>query len=430
MANMTKKPRSGKLLLSTSFALAIIVGTSAWRRTLDADPQVPIPPYPKLPAPNGFDLYVRTAQMILTANPHVDEIDDASPPTDPKIRAQKYSLANRRAWLQSNAAGFALFQTALKTPCLAPDMRSDSPFALRSWAKMRQLAREKIIEVHTREMSGDWNGAVQSRLDIVQLGNDMAQGGPLMPTLVGSAVEAIGRHGDWDDTDHLNSEQTRAAIGRLETLYNRRFTAANAWQEDKWLGLSLLLRGMHNNPSWRKTFTPILSPLQHLTIFALSKRVVAENVARVYDTQIANARLPYLAPKAPLPPNDPITEVIVLDSPLILTSFARNDAGNALWLTTLGLHAYQLDHKTYPPNLAALVPHYLKHVPADPFGGGEILRYKLSGNAYTLWSIGPDGVDNGGVPIKSSYTTLPGQTPSLPMVGLDSKGDYVAGKNR
>ena len=100
-----------------------------------------------------------------------------------------------------------------------------------------------------------------------------------------------------------------------------------------------------------------------------------------------------------------------------------------MWLTALALRAYKLEHNVYPTKLQELVPNYLKQVPADPFGG-EALRYKRAGNSYVLWSIGPDGIDDGGTPIQSSQGPIAGQAPRLPQIGLDSKGDYVAGKNR
>jgi hypothetical protein len=77
-----------------------------------------------------------------------------------------------------------------------------------------------------------------------------------------------------------------------------------------------------------------------------------------------------------------------------------------------------------------LVPRYLKEIPADPFGAGEALRYKSTGNEYSLYSIGPDGTDNGGRPITSTRGASTQRRRYLPQVDFDSKGDYVAGKNR
>ena len=69
---------------------------------------------------------------------------------------------------------------------------------------------------------------------------------------------------------------------------------------------------------------------------------------------------------------------------------------------------------------------YLHKIPIDPFDGINPLHYKLQGNKYLLWSIGPDGVDNHGTPI---FNNLDEDAVSAQYQLLDpkSKGDVVAG---
>lgn len=108
-------------------------------------------------------------------------------------------------------------------------------------------------------------------------------------------------------------------------------------------------------------------------------------------------------------------------------------AQNSLLETALALHAYKLDHDTYPRSLDALVPAYVPHVPDDPFssGGRDSLRYRQLGDRYVLYSVGPDGVDDGGKPIYatkwSDGSPLVGEARYYP--ALDSKGDIVASVN-
>ena len=54
-----------------------------------------------------------------------------------------------------------------------------------------------------------------------------------------------------------------------------------------------------------------------------------------------------------------------------------------------------------PANLAQLVPEYLKRVPIDPFSGKPII-YRLEESNWLLYSVGQDGVDDGGVPAGGS----------------------------
>ena len=111
---------------------------------------------------------------------------------------------------------------------------------------------------------------------------------------------------------------------------------------------------------------------------------------------------------------------------------ARALARDRVLLLQLALRAHQLERGAPPPNLQALVPAYLKAVPADPFGAGEPLRYRTDGASYTLWSIGSDGVDDGGKAIgwrKKAPKIYPDERVMLPALFHDSRGDYVAGKN-
>ena len=427
-----KKSRSGKKLwISTISSLALLGATAAWRSYINADPQIVIPPYPSAPKPNGFDVYVKAASLIRQTAPYVDYPSDPSPPTDAKILAQQYSLARKTAWLQKSAAGFALMQSAFKMKCLPPSSRELMSFP--PYGKLRELARCKTVERHACEMRGDWNGAVQSQLDTIQMGNGIAQDGALMTGLVAIAIGAIGRDAPWQNVEKLNVTQARAATKRLETIYNRRFTLVGNLKEDKWISLSFLKMAFADPKSeWRDGGTMLNKPsiLERVKLFCVSKRAVAFNVARRLDTQIANSQLPYTTPPKPLPSGDPISGDFVPGFDKLRAVYARNDAGNALWLVALALRAYKSEHNAYPLQLRVLVPNYLKSVPADPFGGGASLRYKIVGNSYLLWSIGPDGVNNNGAPIPFRVGQLATSRNRLPQVDLESRGDYVAGKNR
>jgi len=65
--------------------------------------------------------------------------------------------------------------------------------------------------------------------------------------------------------------------------------------------------------------------------------------------------------------------------------------------TALAVERYRYWYKTVPKSLDELVPDFIAAVPPDPFDG-KALRYKLSDSGgYTIYTIGEDGVDNGGL---------------------------------
>jgi hypothetical protein len=76
---------------------------------------------------------------------------------------------------------------------------------------------------------------------------------------------------------------------------------------------------------------------------------------------------------------------------------ARRLARESLALLALGLAGYRADHDgKYPAKLAELVPAYIEAIPKDPFTDGD-LHYKSDGQGYLLYSVRPNGKDDGGL---------------------------------
>jgi tetratricopeptide (TPR) repeat protein len=59
------------------------------------------------------------------------------------------------------------------------------------------------------------------------------------------------------------------------------------------------------------------------------------------------------------------------------------------------LAAYRHDHGKYPNELADLMPKYLPQIPEDLFSGKGLI-YRPAENGYLLYSVGPNGKDDGG----------------------------------
>jgi hypothetical protein len=61
----------------------------------------------------------------------------------------------------------------------------------------------------------------------------------------------------------------------------------------------------------------------------------------------------------------------------------------------MAVERYRLARGHWPESLSELVPEHLKSIPRDPFDGAE-LRYLDFAEGVIIYSVGPDGVDNGG----------------------------------
>lgn len=96
----------------------------------------------------------------------------------------------------------------------------------------------------------------------------------------------------------------------------------------------------------------------------------------------------------------------------IIQKPALADAWNRVMVTAIALKRFHLKHGSWPGGLAALVPEFLPEIPID-WMDGQPLRYQLRDDGtYLLYSVGGDGIDQGGSPettVKGSIRWLLGK---------------------
>ncbi len=100
----------------------------------------------------------------------------------------------------------------------------------------------------------------------------------------------------------------------------------------------------------------------------------------------------------------------------VYSVFAQYEASLRMVRTALAIERYERAHGALPEALDALTPGYLDAIPIDPFDGQPI-RYQVRDNGYLLYSIGPDGGDDGGEPFdykerEGAYTFAVERAPS------------------
>ena len=84
--------------------------------------------------------------------------------------------------------------------------------------------------------------------------------------------------------------------------------------------------------------------------------------------------------------------------PALASSFvkaARQQAEIRVTFTSLAVRRARMDDGQFPASPEALVPEYLQELPLDPFTGNP-LQYHLDDEGCLIYSVGDDGVDNGG----------------------------------
>ncbi len=90
----------------------------------------------------------------------------------------------------------------------------------------------------------------------------------------------------------------------------------------------------------------------------------------------------------------------------------------------LAIRAYQLEHGRLPASLDSLGPDLLSAAPTDPFDlAGGPLRYRLGDEGYELYSVGLNGVDDGGISIVDEEEGIPSPRGDFRLDAIFDEGD-------
>ena len=262
------------------------------------------------------------------------------------------------------------------------------------------------------------------------------RGSVLIGKLVGIACESIGRKQLNKIVDQLSPAEAKAAAKRLEDLRTKATPFHDTLLEEKYMTLTGLI-SLLNTPQSVGMFTgggdveshgPELALRGYLLLH--SKESILSDCTRYMDENIENHRKAYPHPAKPMPePKGPILSIFL---PVFSQSDFKdqqNRALNDLLMLRLALRAYRAEHGRYPSALQELKGEYITDVPEDPFATAGKYKYALAGSSYTLYSVGPDGRDDGGKAIDSPERVKDGLEYMRYQIQPDSKGDIVAGVN-
>lgn len=436
-------------VLAAAFALG-----EGWLWWIERDPGVVVPT-PATPAVDAFWPLSAAGRSIKDSNRIGQALSDrqpssrasamqksaasaaASQSSDPA--SQEVTPAEQAKLVAENAGPLRVLRQNLAVPYLEPPARSFAAL-FPHYADYRSLARLLVLEAQVRESRGDLAGAMSSALDAIQLGRHIQHGGVLIGKLVGIACEAMGRSTAWRLAGRLTGPEAREASLRLESIRNERVTMADTLEEEKRLGTAGLLELMRRR-GWRFGVMAMYGSdraemglwagvSSFIALLPYSKRTIVQNYRDAMDWTIRRSRLPYPLKHTYTPPplpSDPINQLLTPSFTGADFGDALNETENALLEVTLALRAYHGDHGRYPASLAALTPRYLRQPPADPFGQDTLLLYRCTGDRYVLYSVGPDGSDDGGKPIVNEQVS---NAASRYEVFEGSVGDIVAGTNK
>ena len=393
--------------------LLLLIGAPmfAWGQAYD-NPVVKIP-LPAMPSPNAYDYYLRAANLL--------------PPVlvDP-AQLSTLTPAQRATMLALRAQVLALYTQGTQFPCLSPPIRSYDtrmPYLLKYRRLAWYFADLAIMAGEQRK----WAEAMEDSLILLRFSADSIHGSNLIGALVGYPCAGIGRQQAWNALDHLSPTEARTALETMEEINAREVPFSQIMLEEKWFDEASLLEIFHA-PHWQEVYVREhdvgnTDSIARSSLATVNKRVSFTRLQAYFDTCIAMTKGPFSrrTPDAQLVPDDIICRMSVPVCEKGWVKSLQTITGNRLLTMQLALRAYHGEHGVYPARLAPLVTGgYLHKLPDDPFALSGSFHYRRKEGDDLLYSVGPDGIDDGGKPIMNKDHPIQ----------VESKGDIVAGVNR
>jgi hypothetical protein len=255
------------------------------------------------------------------------------------------------AFISTNSEALKLVRLGLSRTCSVPTAEVLTNFTGRynDLIAVKRLAQLMAGEARLAVMEGRTKDAARIYVETMRFGSELSRGGSLIHHLVSIGCEAIGAAPLAKLLPALTCEEEHPLILALEQIDREQVRWDEVWRLEK-----IFMRHEIG-----KTPYPI-----RLIEEWLQARSYKKNEEQKHN---------------------------------------RNDARVRLLATELALRCFQFDHGRAPSRLEELVPKYLQRVPQDPFSG-QPLVYSGQGTHWLLYSIGPNRVDDGGLPVGKGWS--------------------------
>lgn len=247
-----------------------------------------------------------------------------------------------RILVSTNKESLRLLRLGLTRPCSVPTESYVTNDAARSGLiRLKYLAEVLAAEGRLRAMDGQPTEAALDFADAIRLGNEISRGGLIIDRVFGVECEFLGYTSLAKLVPKFTREQARQVLNRLQTIDRTRVS----WDEVQ-----------RNTARWnRYQMRGQLNPIFWARVWWAS-RGSNQMMAMKHNLAVAHT---------------------------------------CLLETELALRVCQSERGRAPARLDDLVPDYLSIVPPDPFSGRSMV-YRTQQTNWLLYSVGPDGVDDGG----------------------------------
>ncbi len=332
-------------------------------------------------------------------------------------------------WLAANQDALDQFRAATDFEFRGMPMESPDGtvigFLLPHLSKMRSLAKAAVIEAGQLEAAGEVNAAMDRYLDVAAAGAHAGQGPTLIENLVGIAMQTLASEHALDSFARLEDDEVDY-VGLAETMadsYRPTRPVEETFQFERVMILDIIQRGYEWNPereSYRVSedgleqlsntfgFTGVRGPGELALGFVLGNigfEGMTEQINTHYDALTDAARMPYQQGREAFRDLDetirdpsfsirnPLLSMLLPVLSRATHLAARSESSRRATLLVTHLKAYRQQYGTYPDSLEVFGD---AEMAVDPFTDLSF-TYSRDGDDFVLYSLGGNGIDDGGV---------------------------------
>lgn len=259
------------------------------------------------------------------------------------------------------------------------DAFTDNARARRADARALRADSEASIKAN------DYQTAMSERLKMIERDKPVVSilGALSFYAIQSLALDDIGRI-----ASRLDAPAARRFVDQLEAQDAKLFTYSQILAGQKAEELKQI-DGIAAKGDWDKVIEGLNFSAQEKAVLKNTPLVkVRDNVAKFYDSAIADAKLPYSPTRAkPAMALDPYSTNFATAYVADRFAWARAKTQRLLIVVALRARADRLENKTATASLSP-----------DPFGTGQ-----LQATGGVIYSVGPDAVDNGGRLVPTPY---------------------------
>lgn len=352
----------------------------------------------------------------LRESPTSDEIQDIVARFQKEGRLSPEDLEKLRNYLAENADLLqALHAASELTPgAFSLDFSKGFAMELPHLARLRQAARMLLVEAVSASLNGDTDLAFEALMACVSVQQPLRDENLIISQLVRAACNGIAvggvisTLGFADYTDEQLAALQQAFLREhdqgafTDALITERVFALEAFDDP---ASALTNVGMER--SWMDevipgSFAALIQTANAFGWFAGDREEYLRNISDMIEA----SRLPYLEARPVFGEIEsrmnnqsllPSLNAMLLGGlSRVPDALAANDARLNIGNTAAAVERYRLATGALPAQLSDLASANLGATLTDPFDG-QTLRYRREGDGYVLYSIGFNGVDDGGV---------------------------------